>query len=315
MITGAKFSEFVDDQQWTNFFESSSEHTPFSSPQFLNLPGNNHQKFALIKNSEVLAALIVPTDSYGCLTPGSFGSMHQGILFSSAAPAGSHQRAEIFHTLLDLAIKNEIQFEISLHPDIYDLRPVNWLNSDLPQDKKIDIAVKYTGIISVGEFLNHQEYFNALPKMRRDEILKSPLIIEECKDYRVFADLYKESFSAKGVQFSSNQWEELITIFRFATEHPEGKLIIATDQITQETISAIITIQDEKTLYYWFAATKPGHRQKAGNSKLMSYIIGDAIQSKKSSVDTCGMNSREIGFFKGSFGAKPTPVYQLKYSR
>jgi hypothetical protein len=315
VIVGASLEEFADDQQWEDFFISSAERTPFSSPEFLKLQGNINQKFALKKNSEVLAALIVPTDSEGNLKPGSFGSMHQGVLFSSIAKAGSNQRTEIFHTLLDLTIKQEIAFDISLHPEINDLRPVNWLNSELPNGKKINISVKYTGLIPVGEYSSYQEYFETLPKMRRDEIIKSTLIVEESKDFEIFADLYKESFSAKGIDFAQDQWNELRTIFRFATEHPDGKLTLAIDQETSVPISATITIQDEKTLYYWFAATKPGHRQRAGNSKLMSSIIGEAIRSGMFRFDTCGMNSKEIGFFKGSFGAKPTPVYQIRYAR
>ena len=117
----------------------------------------------------------------------------------------------------------------------------------------------------------------------------------------------------RGTEFSFDEWKELTTIFQFATNHPSGRLIIAVDDKTSEPISGVITIEEAGTVYYWFAATKNCHRQMAGNSLLLSSAIRDAFELKKSRFDTCGMNSKEIGFFKASFGAKPTPTYRLRY--
>ena len=313
VISGASIEELNNNEQWERFYVDSPQRTPYSSLDFLSLEGNFHQKYVLKKQNEILAALIVPTNFNGGLKPGSFGSIHQGILFSSRVDSSTNNRADAFQTLLSLAIKNEIKFDVSLHPNIYDLRPVNWINSDLPQENKIIIQVKYTGQIYLDEYLNYQDYFSRLPKMRRDEILKGPLRIETSNDHTLFAELHRESFANRGIDFTSDEWEELTTIFQFATTHPAGKLTLAFDEGSSKPISGIITIEDANTVYYWFAATKPGFRNLAPNSKLISLAVSQAIESKKFKFDTCGMNSKEIGFFKSSFGAKPTPIYQLRH--
>ena len=314
MIDGASLEEFADEKQWENFYNISPQRTPFSSFEFLNLKGNFHKKYALKQKDEILAALIVPLNAQGIPKPGSFGSMHQGILFNPRVDSSPSMKTEIFLTLLRLAVTNEIKFDIALHPNISDIRPVNWLNSELTDGKKIEIQVRFTGIITLNEFSDFEQYLNSLPKMRRDEIQKNSLRIEHCYDASLFAELYKESFSIRGIEFTNDEWVELTEIFQFATNHPHGKLTLAFEGSISKPIAGIITIEDVDTVYYWFAATKPGFRQKAGNSKLLSVAICHAIESKKFRVDTCGMNSKEIGFFKGSFGAIPTPTYQLRYS-
>ena len=314
MKTRASLENFVDDKQWENFYNISPQRTPFSSFEFLNLEGNFHKKYVLKQNDEIVAALIVPLNAQGIPKPGSFGSIHQGILFNPRVDSNPSVKTEIFLTLLRLAVANEIKFDVALHPNISDIRPVNWLNTELSKEKKIEIHVRFTGIISLNEFSDFEEYLNTLPKMRRDEIRKNPLRIEHCDDSLLFAELYKESLSKRGIEFANDEWMELMEIFQFATNHPHGKLTLAFEESISKPIAGIITIEDVDTVYYWFAATKPGFRQKAGNSKLLSGAICKAIESKKSRIDTCGMNSKEIGFFKGSFGAKPTATYQLRYS-
>lgn len=314
MKTGASLEIFVDDKQWENFYNMSPQRTPFSSVEFLNLEGNFHKKYVLKQNDEIVAALIVPLNAQGMPKPGSFGSMHQGILFNPRVDSNPSKKTEIFLTLLRLAVANEIKFDVALHPNISDIRPVNWLNTELSEEKKIEIQVRFTGIITLNEFSDFEEYLNTLPKMRRDEIRKNSLRIEHCADSLLFAELYKESFSKRAIEFANDEWVELMKIFQFATNHPCGKLTLAFEESSSKPIAGIITLEDVDTVYYWFAATKPGFRQKAGNSKLLSSAICKAIESKKSRIDTCGMNSKEIGFFKGSFGAKPTATYQLRYS-
>lgn len=314
MKTGASLEDFVDDKQWENFHTISPQRTPFSSSEFLNLEGNFHKKYVLKHDNEILAALIVPLNAQGIPKPGSFGSMHQGILFNPRVDSSPSKKTEIFLTLLRLAVANEIKFDVALHPNISDIRPVNWLNTELSGDKKIEIQVRFTGIIALNEFSNFEEYLRSLPKMRLDEIRKNALRIEHCDDSLVFAELYKESFAIRGIEFTNDKWMELMEIFQYATNHPHGKLSLAFEGSISKPIAGIITIDDADTVYYWFAANKPGFRQKAGNSKLLSGAICQAIESKKSQIDTCGMNSKEIGFFKGSFGAKPTPTFQLRYS-
>ncbi len=313
VINGASIEVLNNNEQWECFYLDSPQRTPYSSLDFLSLKGNFHQKYVLRKENQILAALIVPTNFTGVLKPGSFGSIHQGILFSSRVDSSMNTRAEVLQTLLNLAIKNEIKFDISLHPNIDDLRPVNWLNSELPHEKKIEIQLKYTGLIKLDAYLNYQDYFSRLPRMRRDEISKGSVRIEPSSNHTLFEELHRESFMNRGIDFTSDEWEELTTIFRYATAHPAGKLILAFDEASAKPISGIITIEDADTVYYWFSATKPGFRNLAANSKLIAQAIRQAIESKKLKFDTCGMNSKEIGFFKGSFGAKPTPIYQLRY--
>jgi len=305
--------ECLNDQLWVDFQSSSPQETPFSSLEFLNLEGNLHKKYVLKTNSEILAALIIPINSENRPKPGSFGSMHQGILFHPRIDSNAGKKAETFQILLNLAIEKKLSFEIALHPTITDLRPVNWVNTDQPMDKMIGIQVRFTGTISLCEFSNSEDYFQSLPKTRRNEIEKNPLIIEQSNDSTIFAEIYKASFAERRIEFSNEEWNVLTSIFDFGTKCAGGKLLLAFHETLSNPIAGIITVEDKDTIYYWFAATRPGYRRMGANSKLLFKSIGNAIGIHKTRLDTCGMNGKEIGFYKASFGATPVVTYGLNY--
>ena len=311
MLGIVKLELVESDSDWDLFCSLSKQGTFFSKSQFFSELTIPNQRYFLVNNKEILAAIALTYDENGNPVVGSKGGMYQGILFGDRVQKSESLATEVLEAIFDLLLNKQISFDFGLHPNITDIRAVNWINQSANYSKKLNIRVRYTGIIDFSLYSTPNDFLMSLRKSRRDEIKKTDLIFSKSRDVEAFFKLYQASFSEKGIEISKKKADELIKIFEFAVAQPEGELLFAYKSDLVGPVSGIITIRDTETIYYWFSATMPEHKSLGANSALIFSAVESAMNSGVKRLDTCGLNSKEIGFFKSSFRAKATPAYEI----
>ncbi len=311
MLSAAKLETVESDSDWDSFCSLSKQNTFFSKSGFYNDLGIKNQRYFLVNHEEALAAIALTFNEDGNPEVGSKGGLYQGILLSERVQKSEILTSEVLQIIFSLLLKKQISFDLGLHPTITDIRAINWINESDGYSEKLKIRVRYTGLIDFSLYNTPNDYFKSLRKSRRDEIVKTELVISKSTDVNAFFKLYQASFSGKGVHLSKSKSEVLLDIFKFAVAHPGGELLLAHSNKHHNPISGIITVTDADTIYYWFSATLPEHKSLGANSALVFSAIESAMNSGIMKFDTCGLNSKEIGFFKSSFQAKATPAYEI----
>jgi len=311
MLGAAKLECVESDSDWDSFCALSKQNTFFSKSGFYRDLGITNQRYFLINDKEILAAIALTYNENGNPEVGSKGGLYQGILLSERVQKSEILTAEALQIVFSLLLKKQISFDLGLHPTITDIRAINWINQSDDYSEKLKIRVRYTGLIDFSHYNTPNDFLKSLRKSRRDEIVKTELVISKSTDIKAFLKLYQSSFSEKGLHLSKNKCDELFNIFKFAVAHPGGKLLLAYGNEAHDPISGIITVTDADTIYYWFSATLPEHKSLGVNSSLLFSAIESAMSSGIMKLDTCGLNSKEIGFFKSSFQAKATPAYEI----
>ena len=311
MLGVVKLESVKSESDWDFFCSLSKQDTFFSKSRFYSDLGIPNQRYFLVNNKEILAAIALTYNENGDPEVGSKGGLYQGILLGGRVQKSESLTAEALQAVFNLLLKKQINFDLGLHPTITDIRAINWINQSEEYSEKLKIRVRYTGIIDFSLYNTPNDFLKSLRKSRRDEIMKTDLIISKSTDVETFLKLYQASFSKKGIEFSKNKADELVNIFKFAVVHPGGELLLAYNNKIQGPVSGIISIRDADTIYYWFSATLPEHKSLGANSALVFSAIESAMNAGIKRLDTCGLNSKEIGFFKSSFRAKATPAYEI----
>ena len=311
MLDSLKLESVKSDSEWDTFCSLSKQGTFFSKSKFYSDLRITNQRFFLANDKEILAAIALTFNENGDPEVGSKGGLYQGILLGERVQKSESLTAEALQAVFSLLLEKQINFDLGLHPTITDIRAINWINQSEKYFEKLKIRVRYTGIIDFSLYKTSNDFLNALRKSRRDEIMKTDLMISKSTDAETFSKLYKASFSGKGIEFSKKKIDELLGVFKFAVAHPGGELLLAYSDKIQDPVSGIITIRDADTIYYWFSATMPEHRSLGANSALIFSVIESAMNAGLKRLDTCGLNSKEIGFFKSSFRATATPAFEI----
>ena len=311
MLGIVKLELVKSDSEWDLFCSLSKQGTFFSKSRFFSELKIPNERYFLLSNKEILAGIALTYNENGDPEVGSKGGMYQGILLGDRVQKSESLAAEVLEAIFDLLLKEQISFDLGLHPNISDIRAVNWINQSEKYSNKLKIRVRYTGVTDFSHYSSPADFLMSLRKSRRDEILKTDLVFSKSTDVETFFKLYQANFSEKGIYFSKSKADELINIFKFAVAYPEGELLFAYKSNLVDPVSGIITIRDDDTVYYWFSATMPEHKSLGANSALIFSVIESAMNAGVKRLDTCGLNSKEIGFFKSSFKAKAIPAYEI----
>lgn len=311
MLDSLKLESVKNDSEWDTFCSLSKQGTFFSESQFYSDLRITNQRFFLVNDNENLAAIALTYNENGDSEVGSKGGLYQGILLGERVQKSESLTAEAIQAVFILLLEKQISFDLGLHPTITDIRAINWINQSEEHFEKLKIRIRYTGIIDFSLYKTSNDFLNSLRKSRRDEIMKTDLIISKSVDEEKFLKLYQASFSGKRMELSKNKIDELHNIFKFAVAHPGGELLLAYSKNIQNPVSGIITIRDADTIYYWFSATMPEHKSLGANSALLFSVIESAMNAGIKRLDTCGLNSKEVGFFKSSFRARATPAFEI----
>jgi hypothetical protein len=303
-----------DNWLWDEFITHCPTGTPFARTSFLSAMKLEPRRILFSESGKVDAVCLVQQNAVGEIQPDLSAAMYQGIFFNPEIFASQSKLADSLKKVLEALVKENISFAFELHPGLTDMRPVNWVNRTLlNSDSKIQIDVRYTGIIDFKEFSSKEEVRLQVKQKRIREIMKNPIQISNEGTATDFYDLYVASFAKKDVFFSPARKNELRRNFEYALSQNDSYCNFARNS-EGKIVASTLNLQANQTSFYWFSATDPNNKLGSPNSALLLDQIENAFQKGLRYFDFCGINSKEIGSFKMSFGGEIRPYYRISWT-
>jgi uncharacterized protein YigA (DUF484 family) len=189
------------------------------------------------------------------------------------------------------------------------LRPFQWHGYHEPGKELFDIALRYTGILQIGQYENFDDYVSSVRAVRRQEFKKSSQLLKLTKsdDVELLDHLHGKTFERQNIDRTDQESVLVKSISKHAIAGNYGKLGCA--MLDNVPVSAVLFLYDDRTAYYLFGANDPSHRKTfAGTFTLLS-MIRDAFENGIQEIDFVGVNSPNRGDFKISLNADLRPYF------
>lgn len=304
----------VDWENWDRLLSRSRQTNIFMTADYLKSASRDFTSYFILIEDKVIGGYIDFTDLNSAEEIINFAT-YQNYFFCHNLQSTSaiNFEIEVMYTITRLLIQSNYKFHLSLHHSLTDVRSFEWLNFDLKQEA-IRIDVRYTGIIDLRNN-NYESYFHLLKSSRKTESEKAEeyltMRIGTTSDIPYFLEIYTAMFRNQSVIISDAKKQTIESIIQFALKNNRGKLYIAEDIATQVPVAGVFIQKDHVNAYYQFASSNELGRKLHAPTFLMLHSIKDAFESKINFFDVVGMNSPKRAFFKSSFGATPTPYFEI----
>ncbi len=179
--------------------------------------------------------------------------------------------------------------EITNHWAFIDARPFIWAGWKT--------FIRYTYVI---DMYNPHPVWGSMEKDTRNLAMKAERngIEAGIGKLEAFYEIYKLTFKKKGL--------EVPVDYKFLESLPNKKVYLAWSEYTPS--AGAIIVEDNKRVYYMFAATNPAFLGNGASSMLLWKIIY-GFEGQHKEMDLVGCNVKEIGLFKRGFGGKLTPYF------
>lgn len=316
----------TDYKKWDEFVEKSPEGTFFSKYVYLETINRKFDLFYILSGTEVRAgvALIKTEDGFGYDLDDTV--IYNGIFYSPPKPNQKQNGvySEQF-SLIDFFI-NQIsnkakKMEISLSPQIIDIRPFLWYNyHSSNENEKFRSSIRYTSYMDISEFSKELDeekmnLFNNLDMKRRQSIRKarkSEAITVESEACEILIEFYIQTLEKQNKAVSEFKTKQMRSLVSSSIAKGYGKLFIAYNN-EKLPVSASHFLFDSKRAYYMFGASSPS----IVDDSCGTIVLWDAFKSLNqigiNCIDMEGINSPKRGWFKLSFGGDIKPYYEVSY--
>lgn len=306
--------ECVDDLKWDDFILKSPHSSIYLTSRILNQSKNLFDKLFFLKNNLIIGCVVIKKEN----TYSDFAE-YQGLALSPSLGSNTIQKIvtdqfKKTESVLNLLETKYKSFNLSLNPNITDLRPFQWLNYHNDKNK-ISFKLRYTGIINLEDYLNFEEYLSSIRSGRRQEYkkaIKNKLTVIESKNIEDFLRLYVLTFARQGLNVNHDDLVLMRNTYESLLKINQARLTYAINE-KNSIISGMIVYIYNDTMYYQYGATDPKYRNSGGSVLIMLHNIKKGIESGIKKFDMIGINSPNRGDFKISFNAKPKPYYHVSY--
>jgi hypothetical protein len=295
--------------EWDSFVLSSPQCSPFVLSTFLDSTDLNYARLAFYDQSSIVALVVFPVDTtHGRIVA---STRYQGLLL----PPRDYRVYNSYN--LDLAIVSEVleylavhypSHTLSLSPGFLDIRPFQWHKYHGISSDRYSITQGYTGIIDFSGYSSFTEYFSSIRTNRKrdfNKALKHNLTFSVSDNLDQFFRLFSLTYARQSIELSTSRLGFLRNLLSsLLSNHFSIDLHFAFHQ--DQPISAIVTLSDSTTTYYWFGASDPAFRHTGCGTFTLINSIHSSFNSPLLYYDFLGMNSPSRGDFKSSLGAIPT---------
>ncbi|MBT8621883.1 GNAT family N-acetyltransferase [Polynucleobacter paneuropaeus] len=317
MLLDVNFNHEKSD--WDEFIRLSPQATIFAETQFLDSLQLKYDLVTCSRNGkiEIGALLIKGDDGLVRKTPYPF-TQFQGV-FLSAEPR------KIGQARIGVQFKN-LQFLLGVLESRYDefllvnswkledMRPFLWHNYGELGKKKIDLDLRYTGIINLNPYSCMDDYIASVRPCRRQEYkkLQKLITIESSDEIDILEALHEKTFDRQGLKRNSKDVEIMHEICKNALQKGFGRLKVA--RLEGVPIAASFFVNDVSTAYYLIGASDPEYRKLSAGTGLIFSVIEEFFGENIKTIDMVGVNSPNRGDYKISFNAELRSYYIATYS-
>ena len=307
--------ECVDDLKWDDFISKSPHSSVYITSRILNQSKNLFDKlFFLNNNNLIIGCVVIKKEN----TNSDFAE-YQGMALSPALGSNTIQKIvtdkfKKTESILNLLVIKYKSFNLSLNPNITDLRAFQWLNYHNDQ-KKISFKLRYTGIINLINYSNFEDYLSSIRSVRRQEYkkaIKNKITVFESKNIADFLRLYELTFERQGIKVNPDDLVLIRNSYNSLLKLDQARLTYAINE-NKTIVSGMIVYVYNDTMYYQYGATDPEYRNTGASVLIMLNNIKKGIENGFKQFDMVGVNSPNRGDFKISFNAEPKPYYHVSY--
>ena len=133
---------------------------------------------------------------------------------------------------------------------------------------------------------------------------------ETCEDPEVIIRLQRLTFERQGESFPADQEREMRQVIAGLIKNERATYLVTKKD--EAVCSASFFTWDKKCAYYLFGASNPELRNTQSGTLNLYDAFEQLFKMGIPSVDVCGVNSPQRGFFKLSFGANLIPYFCTK---
>ena len=304
----------VDNIKWDEFILKSPQSSIYMTSRILNQSKNIFEKLFFFKNNIIIGCVVIKKEN----TNSDFAE-YQGLALSPLL--GSNTVQKIFtdqfkktESILNLLKIKYKSFNLSLNPNITDLRAFQWLNYHNEQ-KKILFKLSYTAIINLNNYSNFEDYLSSIRSVRRQEYkkaIKNKITVVESKNISDFLILYELTFERQGIKVNPDDLVLIRNSYNSLLKLDQARLTYAINE-NKTIVSGMIVYVYNDTMYYQYGATDPEYRNTGASVLIMLNNIKKGIENGFKQFDMVGVNSPNRGDFKISFNAEPKPYYHVSF--
>ncbi|QTH71035.1 GNAT family N-acetyltransferase [Pseudoalteromonas xiamenensis] len=316
-----EFRPALLDEHWDRFVRKSPYGSVFSESGFLSSVNCSVDAFYVCKGNEVLAALVLVVDASGRKIVGHHDIIYDGIIYRHSPLNRAQCTSEQFYVqeaTASFLAENYDSVVLKLHPDITDIRALQWHNyhNDKP---KYQTVVRYTTTVDIAEFsqskvLDELELYRNASVSRRQEIrygLAAGVQVLESQDLNIVAHLYGKTMDRQGISFCNDSAERMVQFLSALRLSCDLRVFEARDVNNNVGNVAVFLLQNDKA-YYLYGAGDPEMRDSHCGTAVIWQSFYKLAAENIRSVDLEGVNSPARGWFKLSFGGLLQSYFHIK---
>ncbi|MBL1198516.1 MAG: GNAT family N-acetyltransferase [Nostoc sp. GBBB01] len=300
---------------WDDFVEYSPQGTIFAKTDFIHALGVPFQIITVYCKQKIAAGTVVLFSEDGKILPAPFPfTPYQGILLTDNSHKTAHKRNSEEFVIVTWFIEQLIDkfqtLSLAHSWELQDIRPFQWYNYHIPEKKKFEVQLRYTGILKLTNFDNFDFYLNCIRAVRRQEMRKAinnHLSVKVSDNIEILEKLHREVWARQGIENTEEESKLLQAIAEKSLAKGFGLLKVC--YLDAIPVSAILFLLDRKRGYYMFAGNHPEYRESGGSTFLLLDLIAECFHRKLQEVDFVGINSPNRGDYKLSFNPEIKPYF------
>lgn len=232
-----------------------------------------------------------------------------------------NERFRLTEAVIHFLISNFQRIELSLSPQLTDIRPFLWHNYHLPKEKKFEVNPRYTSYLDISELKDLDEkqgskLFQDLDTVRKRNIreaVRKKAVLDECDNFSLLLDNYQKTLNLGGEEFLKVR-VQMELLMQAIQKDGYGQLYRVSNSI-KKTIYQVFFAWDTKRAYYLFGAGETVEKENYQGTYAFWEAMGILANKGITEIDFEGVNSPNRGWFKLSFGGTLVPYFELSLNQ
>lgn len=316
--------EVTDDKQWDAFVDASPEATVFSYSNYLKSLNVPSRRWLIRRGIEVKSALsLIEDPETGNVVLDDFviynGLFHIPYEQEQKRYKKLSDQFSIFEFVIEELTKKYKSIELSLAPQLTDIRPALWFNYHEKDSPRINVSNRFTSYLDISGLENYADFeqsphFKQVGVKRQRNIrkaFKQDVKIDYSSNINQFIDFYGHLMDRQGSAVSELRLKLMEDLIKGLLDKNLAKMYVAKNG--GQDAYCVIHCFDKKRAYYLFGAGCPQNRDQIFGSMAFWGSFVDLAKLGHSTLDLEGINSPNRGDFKLSFGGTIEHYFELSY--
>ena len=315
-----KIKKNLDKTKWDLLLDQSEQNNIFNKTFFLDSILDNYELYFIYKGEEIVGGFSIILDSNKKKIVSNDYIVHSGIFFlpqrKSNRASYLIEKYNITNSFVSFLTSNYKSIDLTLSPNIDDMRPFIWYNYN--SGKKFTINLRYTTFINLKDFdvdqpfsKNNTKNLNSLRNRNLKESQKKNINFSISKNPDKLINFHIGNLSTQGKKLSDEK-KDRKEIANIITNLEKRDKLLMQETYEDNKLKYIICFGlDRSTSFFLFGAPA---ETSVGNYIGTASLWNLFKICKTKNIHKCdleGINSPQRGWFKLSFGGEIKNYYNI----